>query len=73
MTNLEKTDAVSASLAKTYRALGEFCIIVRTDRASNNLRLICPQTDVTLSRELLDGASELLFNGNVRNCKPAVN
>lgn len=50
MTNLEKTDAVSASLAKTYRALGEFCIIVRTDRASNNLRLICPQTDVTLSR-----------------------
>jgi len=73
VTNLEKTDAVSASLAKTYQSLGEFCIIVRTDRASSNLRLIYPQTDVTLVSELLSKASESLFDGNVRNCKPAVN
>lgn len=73
MTNLEKTDAVSASLAKTYVALGEFCIIVRTDRETDNIRLIFPQTDVTLVSELLARAGELLFNGNVRNCKPSMN
>ena len=73
MTNLDKTDAVAASLAKTYKAQGEFCVIVRTDRDNKNLRLIYPHIDVTLVSALLDQASESLFNGNVRAHAPSVN
>lgn len=72
--HLDKLDALGASVVRTYRAHGEFAIIVRTNGADvRNLRLIYPQVDVTLMAELLHQAADALFDGNVRDAKAKAN
>jgi hypothetical protein len=72
--HLDKLDALAASLVRTYRAHGEFAVIMRTNAQDvRNLRLIYPQTDVTLAAELLHQAADALFDGNVRDVKAKAN
>ena len=67
---IDKLDALGASLVRTYRAHGEFAVIMRTNHADvQNLRLIYPQVDVTLIAEILQQAGDALFDGNVKNAK----
>lgn len=69
MSDLDKTDEVAANLARAYQRQGEFCIVVRTDVRTKNIRLIYPKIDVTQVSELLHKAADVLFDGNPKNLR----
>ncbi len=62
---LDKSDAVASSLAKAYGMLGEISIIVRTNKETNTLRVICPQIDPTILAEYLRAAADQIFDGPI--------
>lgn len=62
--NLGKADACSASLVRAYQQLGEFCLVVRTDRAGRcTCRVIVQQVGNEVMSVFLNQCADALFNG----------
>lgn len=61
---LNKADGAAGSMSGCYQRLGEFCLIIRTDKETGNFRFIYPHImgAVELS-EFLRKCSDAAFNG----------
>jgi hypothetical protein len=68
---LDDGDMVAAGLVRAYHQLGEFCLVVRTDRAGRSAcRVIGQQVGNEVMSAFLQQCAEALFDGPTIVTKP---
>jgi hypothetical protein len=62
--HLDEADAIAARVVRAYQHLGEFCLIVRTDRKGKaTCRVIGQQVGNEVMSVFLNQCADALFNG----------